>query len=860
MGAVFWHPIRTMTAVEPTPSGPSRRHWAGFWSLLVQQTQNAFNDKMAQFILIPLGGAIGIAVESWAAVLISLPFVLFAPLAGWMSDRYSKRTVVFVAAVMQTLVLAWICAALWCHHMPMALSGFFLIAVQAALFSPAKMGLNKELLGSAHLGFSSGAQQALAMLGMLSGQILAGWWFDVGFRSSDHSINAAWMAALIPMLWLLAGSVPTLAMPWVMPPMPAQGGSAFSMKVVFSHGAGLRDLWSDRPLRLASWGAAFFWGFAAFINLWSVKVAKELTGGGEGFGSWSSAYMAAASLGMAGGCGLAAWLLRKRIELGWVPLAGLVMAATCPALALLSARSPWFFVTLILLAFAAALFLAPLNAWMQDRYPAAKRGELQSAANLQDCFAGVMAAVFIELTAWIARSLGMNASVACKVQIMVVGAACLLVTLAVIRLLPADFIRILCGGLFRSIYHIRVSGRSNLPEKGGVLMLPNHVTFVDAFLLSAACDRPIRFVMDEAYSRQSAIRWFTSIFATMTIRRDQPLEAIRAVMRALRNGDLVCLFPEGQLTRTGSLCTLQRGFELIARKTGHPLMPVWVDGSWGSVFSFSGGRFFWKWPCNHRRGVTVACGTLMESAGASTRLVQLALLATSAAALERRFFSARSWAGMPRHISQEIRRQFRVADPATRKRWWVNGHQLGMFAALPRGGAIHVWKHDPLFGTLPGLFSCFPHLYRSHLVIHEQFDPCRPGTWVGGEALHDAIQTTQLTTRGLVFLDFGATAHQPIERDGLCHCPCLAVDGIVVALSMPHPPPPQDAFEPQHGHKLRSRGKLLPGFAAVPPAEVGGIWRVMGPSTPPDGLPVPGPLDLDEECFWVLPSSPGPRH
>lgn len=841
-----------MSTDATTTPRPDARHWAGFWSLLVQQTQNAFNDKMAQFLLVPLGGAIGMMVESWAAVLISLPFVLFAPLTGWLSDRFSKRSIVFAAAVMQTFVLGWICLALWWRHMPLALVGFFLIALQSALFSPAKIGLNKELLGSEHLGFASGMQQALAMLGMLSGQILAGYWFDLGYRQRGGSVDAAWMAGLVPVLWLLVASLPALLMPWVMPAVPAQGCSRFSLRVMWSHVDSLRELWADRPLRLASWGVAFFWGFAAFINLWAVKVARDLTHGGEGFGSWSSAFMAAASLGMAGGCAFAAWLLRKRIELGWVPLAGIIMAVTCIGLAFLPARTPWFFVALVVLAAASALFLAPLNAWMQDRYPAAKRGELQAAANLQDCFAGVIAALLIEGIGWLMRSAGCSGAVACKVQIAFLGISCGCVTMVVIRQLPADLIRILCGGFFRSLYRIRVAGRSHLPDVGGVLMLPNHVTFVDAFLLSAACRRPIRFVMDEAYGRQGAIRWFTGIFATMTIRRDQPLEAIRAVMRALRQGDLVCLFPEGQLTRTGGLCQLQRGFELIARKTGYPLMPVWVDGSWGSIFSYSGGKYFWKWPNCHGRGVTVAYGELMNPSHTGLREVQLALLQTSADALERRFSSARSWAMLPRRTGQEVRRKFRIADPAQRKRWWVNGHQLGMVGALPRGGVIHVLQDDPLLAQLPGLLYAFTHLYQTRVHVHAYFDPSKPGVWVGGELLREVIQTTQLTARGLVFMDFGSKAYVPVERDGLCHAPCLAVDGVVVSVSMPHPAPAADAVEIQHGHKMRSFGKLLPGFAVMPPEAPSAGWRVFGPATPPQGLEISPLFDLDEECFWVL--------
>ncbi|MCF7733699.1 MAG: hypothetical protein K9N23_18570, partial [Akkermansiaceae bacterium] len=113
-----------------THDEPTLRRWVGFWSMIVQQTQNAFNDKLAQFILIPLGGAVAVnmPVEFYAGILISLPFVLFAPLAGWMSDRYSKRDVMLAAAVAQLLILTWITWAVWGRHLALAMSGFFALA------------------------------------------------------------------------------------------------------------------------------------------------------------------------------------------------------------------------------------------------------------------------------------------------------------------------------------------------------------------------------------------------------------------------------------------------------------------------------------------------------------------------------------------------------------------------------------------------------------------------------------------------------------------------------------------------------------------------------------------------------------
>ena len=849
---------------------PSRRQWAGYWSMIVQQTQNAFNDKMAQFILIPLGGAVGFAVESAAGLMIALPFVLFAPVAGWLSDRFSKRDVMFGAAVMQLVVLAWIAAAILLHHMPMALAGFFALAVQSAFFSPAKMGINKELVGSRHLGFATGIQQMAAMLAMLIGQIVAGWIFDKRYQARGGDPAAAWEAAFGPIAVLTAFSVPALLIAWMIPRVPAQGRAKFSSRLAFSHFINLKDLWHDKPLRQASFGVAYFWGFAAFINLWSVKLAKEITGGGEGFGSLSSLFMAAASLGMAAGFGFASFLLRKRIELGWVPVAGLAMTASSLGLAAIppakaaeflqllesgplamAASSPlalWFLFTLGFLAFVSALFLAPLNAWMQDRYPPDKRGELQAAVNLQDCLAGIIAIGVILLFEVTTAALGISAVGGFRIQIGFVGLACLLATVLIIRLLPADFIRVLGVTLVRTIYRIRTTGVENLPAKGGILLLPNHVTFADAFFLSAACPRPVRFVMDEAFTAKRSIRVFTRIFETMTLRRDHPLEAIRQVIKALRNGDVVCLFPEGQLTRTGTLCTLQGGFELIARKAGHPLLPLWCDGSWGSIFSFERNCFFRKFPHRLEHGMTFAFGAPLAPEAADIETVRAGLLAASCQAVAHRFHS-KSWLNRKPRTKRPTNTILLRLGHQERRAMWINGHQIGMVNALQRRQPFHVLAQDPLLDQLPGLLVAFPELFHAGLRVHESFDGAHSGAWVGGDLLRQMVQSSQITATGIVLFDFGDKALKPVERAGLCHCPCLAVNGLVVAMSMPHPPPSQDNFEPQLGHLPNSWGKLLPGWQLQ--QDPAGRLRAHGPASP-DGLPLPEGCHLDKEGFLVV--------
>lgn len=820
-----------------TPEGePTKRQWLGYWSMIVQQTQNAFNDKAAQFILIPLGGAVGYAVESWAGLMIALPFVLFAPLAGWMSDRFSKRNVILGAAIAQIIILAMITLAIWIKQMPLALFGFFMLAVQSAFFSPAKIGINKELVGSRHLGFASGVQQMMAMLAILAGQIVAGWWYDKRYISMGSVAENAWSAAFFPLFILACLSVPAVGMALLIPKVSAHAKTPISAQLLFSHFRDLSELWKEQGLRRASFGVAFFWGFAAFINLWSVKIAKAMTEGGEGFGTLSSIFMAAASLGMAIGFGFASWLLRKRIELGWVPLAGFLMTISALALALFpmgkapaflalldfkllkfisdSPREALFLVTLGVLAFSSALFLAPLNAWMQDRYPANKRGELQSAVNLQDCFAGIIAVVGIELMFLISNSLKMSELAGFRMQLLVIGAACGIMTIYVLRILPADFIRLFVGSLVKSIYRIKTSGLENIPKSGGALLLPNHVTFADAFFLSVISDRPVRFVMDETFMSNPTIRLSVRLFGTVTIRRSHPLEAIRTTIEALANGHLVVLFPEGQLTRTGGLCELERGFELIAKNAQVPILPVWVDGSWGSIFSFERGRFFNKMPYGIPYSLSVAVGEPITAPKPNRQIVQAALFKTSAQAITQRF-------------SNKVSPQAR------------NAHQLMQFDALPRRSTLHILEHDPEIDAILPILENFVKSSGGKLIRETNFIARDGELWIGAAELRAKIERATQIDAECLFLDFSKQATDVLEISGITHMPCLALNGQVISMSMPHPTLPMaDSFF-QAGNKIGSLGKLLPG------------WYIESNQLMPFKTQWPEGLEIDTECFVV---------
>ncbi|MDB6146983.1 MAG: aas [Spartobacteria bacterium] len=177
----------------------------------------------------------------------------------------------------------------------------------------------------------------------------------------------------------------------------------------------------------------------------------------------------------------------------------------------------------------------------------------------------------------------------------------------------------------KAIYRITTTGGSDLPA-GGFLLLPNHISFVDAIVLQLACPRHIRFLVDESFYRKPFLHSILQLAGCIPISSRRAKDAVRAAAAAIAAGDVVCLFPEGQLTRSGTLLRLRRGYELIARQAGAPVVLVWLDQLWGSIFSFQGGRFFKKWPARIPYRVTVAFGKTLDADAADIATVREELL------------------------------------------------------------------------------------------------------------------------------------------------------------------------------------------------------------------------------------------
>lgn len=392
--------------LEPMSENPEKRPFYTVIPLLFSQTIGAFNDNAMKAIL-PVMAAVQFGKSSMddvnvkVSILLILPFVIFAPLAGWVSDRFSKKRVVSMTLLAQLLGLGLLSCGLANQHLLTSLVGFFLLSTQSAFLSPAKKGILKELIGSNRLAMAVGWTEMLAMVGILGGAFVGAICFDALVVE-----NGGWNTALI-----LAFSTMGLALlSWLAflptPSTEAPKAQPFNPGVVWSHFGDLRDLMKNRKLRGPALGDAWFWSVGGFFYLVLVKLSGEVVEGDVGLGSLYGYWFLLLGLGIMAGSLFVAYLNRGRVVLGLTAIGGLIMPVSLTVLYFCNPLTLVFEAGCLFLGFSGALFFVPLNGYLQDQAEEDRRGRVLAATNLFTQMTGI---AFILLHAFLSSFIGLTA-------------------------------------------------------------------------------------------------------------------------------------------------------------------------------------------------------------------------------------------------------------------------------------------------------------------------------------------------------------------------------------------------------------------------------------------------------------------
>ena len=591
--------------------------------LLIAQFFGAFNDNawklfvalLAIHAIAPVVGESGSAYEAAsqrqtmiAFGVFTLPLILFSLPAGTLADRLSKRSVILAMKTVEIGLMAAGTVALYMDPsgttLPLIVLG--LMGVQSALFSPAKFGILPEILPHDRL---SAGNAHLAMWTLLA--IIAG--SAAGGTLLDKAGERIWVVGLVLTTFAVIGLLAARSIPRVAPAR-AEGGIAVTVKIAW---VALRK---DRVLRLAVIGSVLLWGLMSLLGQDVLIYVKERTSGHEHSDTLAGLPFAFCGIGAGIGALVAAKLSAAKVEYGLIPLGAVGFSVFTLIQGVLAPGYTWTLVIMVFVGISSGLLLVPLAALLQWRPSEDRRGAVIALSNVF-VFSGVFAG---SLSAWALSAVGVSASGILIAAAMVTIAA----TIWSIWLLPDALLRLIFILLAHTFYRVRVIGREHVPQKGGALLVPNHASFVDGLFLLASLDRPIRFIVEATYYDHPLVKPFWKSIGAIPISASR---GPRVVLRALRDagkhldeGHLVCIFAEGQVTRTGMMLPFRRGFQRIVKGRTTPIIPIHLDRVFGSIFSREGGRVVFKLPKQIPYPVGVSYGKPLE-AGASVSDVRRAV-------------------------------------------------------------------------------------------------------------------------------------------------------------------------------------------------------------------------------------------
>ncbi|MDH4230427.1 MAG: acyl-[ACP]--phospholipid O-acyltransferase [Nitrospirota bacterium] len=595
-----------------TAAEGKRRNLPGsfFW-LNATQFFGALNDNIVKllmvFFIIGQKGPseAGIAAAKAGAVFV-LPFLLFSSFAGVVADRISKQRIIAAVKLMEVAVTVLGTFFFFEGNEAGLYVVLFLMATHSAFFAPSKYGIIPELVGRERLSFANGLLESFSYLAIILGTATASLLSEM--TGANYPVASLFCVAIS-----LAGLMTSARIEKT----PAAGSDkGFSLFFLKDIGNSLRYVGQDGELLLAVLGSAYFMVLAAFTQINLIPYGMQLLS----LTQEKSGYLfLMTALGIGAGSLTAGKLSGRGVEFGIVPLGTLGLTASALALHFIPPSLSLVILLIFVLGLSAGLFIVPLQTFIQMRSPKERLGEILAASVFLN-WTGVLLAS--GLTYLLSSLLKLSSGQA----FVVLGFLTLVLTLITMKVLPDFFVRFLALLLTRFCYRIRVTGNDNIPVTGPALLISNHVTWVDALLLGATQQRRIRFIMERRIYNKRLLNPLFRLMKVIPVSSEDSPRQITASLQdaraALDQGYLVCIFAEGAITRNGMLREFRPGFERIVKGTAYPVIPVYIGGAWGSIFSYAHGRLLSRLPVRFPYPVSIIFGKPLPSASGPFEMKQ----------------------------------------------------------------------------------------------------------------------------------------------------------------------------------------------------------------------------------------------
>ncbi|HEV3008284.1 MAG TPA: MFS transporter [Burkholderiales bacterium] len=546
------------------------------------QFLGAMNDnvfKQALVILLAYQTALFTSMSSdtlqnLAQALFILPFFLFSATAGQLADKYEKSRLITITVSLELGVMLLGAAGLLMKNLPLLLAALFLGGVQSALFGPVKYAILPQHLRESELIGGNALVETGTSIAILAGMILGGWMIaQPGWGVAGTALLTCALSA--------GGILLSRSIPHSPPPDPAL---AINPNPVQETWRILRFAAANRTVLLSILGISWFWFYGAMLVTQFPNLVRNVLHGNE---QVVTLLLVVFSIGIGAGSLLCERLSGHKVELGLVPFGSIGLTVfgidLGIATAASAAQATWrVLADLFLIGMFGGMYIVPLYALVQSRSERTHRSRIIAANN-------ILNALFIVAAAGISIAL-LAAGLSIPQLFVVVALMNAAVAIYIYTLVPEFLMRFIVWLLIHSVYRLRKVGLDRIPDDGPAIVVCNHVSYVDALVISAGCRRPIRWVMHHGIFKIPVLSFVFRTAKAIPIapaHEDAAMleRAYEAIARELADGQIVGIFPEGKLTSDGEMNEFRSGIMKILERTPVPVIPMALSGLWRSLFT-----------------------------------------------------------------------------------------------------------------------------------------------------------------------------------------------------------------------------------------------------------------------------------